>query len=74
MQQQTCRNHPVREWGLLLTDTQAARGSCTLPAYWLGAASFWSPKLNLWLGRDIVANFKPDFNVANHPVLTDLVG
>ena len=56
-------------------DTQAARGSYTLPAYWLGAASFWSPKLNLWPGGVILSPASnSDFNIANHPVLyTDLL-
>ena len=57
------------------TDTQAARNSYTLPAYWLGAASFWAPKLNLWPGGVILSpTGNSDFNIANHPVLyTDLL-
>ncbi len=56
------------------TDTQAARGSYTLPAYWLGSA-FWTPKLNLWPGGVILSPpANSDFNIANHPVLyTDLL-
>jgi hypothetical protein len=57
------------------TDTQAARSSYTLPAYWLGASNFWSPKLNLWPGGVILSpTANSDFNTANHPVLyTDLL-
>ena len=57
------------------TDTQAARNSYTLPAYWLGTASFWAPKLNLWPGGVILSPpGNADFNTANHPVLyTDLL-
>jgi len=57
------------------TDTQAARGSYTLPAYWVGGATFWSPKLNLWPGGVILSpTLNSDFNAANHPVLyTDLL-
>jgi hypothetical protein len=57
------------------TDTQAARSSYTLPAYWL-SNSFWAPKLNLWPGGVILSPpANSDFNVANHPVLyTDLLG
>ncbi|PYX28951.1 MAG: hypothetical protein DMG80_15540 [Acidobacteria bacterium] len=57
------------------TDTQAARGSYTLPAYWLGATTFWSPKLNLWPGGVVLSPpSNSDFNVANHPTLyTDLL-
>jgi len=57
------------------TDTQAARGSYTLPAYWLGASTFWTPKLNLWPGGVILSpTANSDLNIANHPVLyTDLL-
>ena len=57
------------------TDTQAARSSYTLPAYWLGAATFWTPKLNLWPGGVILSPpANSDFNITNHPVLyTDLL-
>ena len=52
------------------TDTQAARNGYTVPAYWLGTASFWSPKLNLWPGGVVLSpTANSDFNVANHPVL-----
>jgi hypothetical protein len=58
-----------------LTDTQAARNSYTLPAYWVGSTSFWAPKLNLWPGGVILSPpSNSDFNTANHPVLyTDLL-
>jgi hypothetical protein len=58
------------------TDTQAARSSYTLPAYWMGASSFWAPKLNLWPGGVILSPpANSDFNITNHPVLyTDLLG
>jgi hypothetical protein len=57
------------------TDTQAARSSYTLPGYWLGAATFWAPKLNLWPGGVILSPpGNADFNTASHPVLyTDLL-
>jgi hypothetical protein len=57
------------------TDTQAARSSYTLPAYWQGASAFWAPKLNLWPGGVILSpTANSDFNISNHPVLyTDLV-
>jgi len=57
------------------TDTQAARSSYTLPAYWLGASTFWAPKLNLWPGGVILSpTANSDFNIASHPVLyTDLL-
>src|SRR5262249_32261729 len=59
-----------------LTDTQAARSSYTLPAFWqAGGTVFWAPKLNLWPGGVILSPAgNSDFNVANHPVLyTDLL-
>src|SRR2546423_789741 len=57
------------------TDTQAARGSYTLPAYWVGATTFWAPKLNLWPGGVILSPAgNSDFHTASHPVLyTDLL-
>ncbi|MFY9560499.1 MAG: hypothetical protein WAQ52_09725 [Terriglobales bacterium] len=56
------------------TDTQTARSSYTLPAFWLGGL-FWTPKLNLWPGGVILSPpANSDFNIANHPVLyTDLL-
>jgi hypothetical protein len=56
------------------TDTQAARSSYTVPAYWLGGL-FWAPKLNLWPGGVILSPpANSDLNSANHPVLyTDLL-
>ncbi|HWZ84146.1 MAG TPA: hypothetical protein VNW47_16070 [Terriglobales bacterium] len=57
------------------TDTQAARSSYTVPAYWVGTTSFWAPKINLWPGGVILSpTTNSDFNTANHPVMfTDLL-
>jgi hypothetical protein len=56
------------------TDTQATRGSYTVPAFWAGGA-FWTAKLDLWPGGVILSpTSNSDFNSANHPVLyTDLL-
>jgi hypothetical protein len=57
------------------TDTQAARSSYALPAYWANSSSFWAPKLNLWPGGVILSPAgNSDLSAANHPVLyTDLL-
>jgi hypothetical protein len=57
------------------TDTQATRSSYTVSAYWVGATTFWAPKINLWPGSVILSpTANADFNIANHPVLfTDLL-